>query len=113
MFELAYTAVFLSCTAMSSSRSVSVSVSRNADASRYEARVDGAVAGTCEYILDGSTVTFTHTVVDPAFEGQGVGSALARRALDDARADGLRVVAQCSFIAAYIQRHSEYADLPG
>lgn len=93
--------------------SSSISVSRNADASRYEARVDGVVAGTCEYVLDGPVITFTHTVVDPAFEGQGVGSALARRALDDARADGLRVVAQCRFIAAYMQRHSDYADLIG
>lgn len=93
--------------------SSSVSISRNADAGRYEAHVDGAVAGTCEYRLDGSAVTFTHTVVDPAYEGQGVGSALARRALDDARADGLRVVAQCSFIAAYIQRHPAYSDLLG
>ena len=53
MAQLAYTAVFPSCIAMPSSDSVSVSVSRNADASRYEARVDGAVAGTCEYVVDG------------------------------------------------------------
>jgi len=75
--------------------------------------MDGAVAGTCEYVVEGSTITFTHTVVDPVFEGQGIGSALAKRALDDARAGGLKVVAQCRFIAAYIQRHHDYADLVG
>lgn len=98
---------------MSSSVPVAVSVFRDTGASRYEARVDGAVAGTCEYRLEGSTITFTHTVVDPAFEGRGVGSALARKALDDARSDGLRVVADCRFIAAYLQRHAEYSDLLG
>src|SRR5690606_17493780 len=53
----------------------------------------------------------THTVVETAAEGRGVGSALARTALDAARAEGLRVVPQCPFIAAYIARHPDYADL--
>lgn len=56
-------------------------------------------------------ISFTHTAVPDAFEGQGVGSALARTALDQARADGLAVVAPCSFIAGWIDRHPAYADL--
>ncbi|MCZ2499044.1 GNAT family N-acetyltransferase [Xylophilus sp. Kf1] len=91
--------------------SPSVIISRNADAGRYEAHLDGTLAGTCQYQLQGPVVTFTHTVVDPAFEGRGVGSALARQALEDAHTEGHRVVAQCSFIAAYIQRHESYSDL--
>jgi predicted GNAT family acetyltransferase len=54
---------------------------------------------------------FTHTEVDPAFEGHGIGSALAAGALDDARRRGLVVVPSCPFIRAYITRHPEYADL--
>jgi hypothetical protein len=54
---------------------------------------------------------FTHTVVLPAFEGRGVGSALARGALDDVRASGRTLVAQCPFIRGYIERQPEYADL--
>ncbi len=61
--------------------------------------------------LEGKTITFTHTVVEPEFEGKGVGSALAKHVLDDSRAQGLKVVPACKFIAAYISRHSEYQDL--
>ena len=78
---------------------------------RYEARVDGKLAGTAAYELTDSMITFTHTVVGEGFEGQGVGGALARYALDDARSRGLRVRPLCPFIRSWIGRHPEYADL--
>jgi predicted GNAT family acetyltransferase len=56
-------------------------------------------------------VIFTHTEVLPAFEGRGVGSALAKGALDAVRAEGSSVEPRCPFIAAYIRRHPAYADL--
>ena len=77
---------------------------------RYEAVVDGEVA-FAEYMLRGDVVTFVHTLVPGALEGRGVGSALARAALDDSRARGRSVVPRCPFIRAYIDRHEEYADL--
>src|SRR5262245_30650845 len=79
---------------------------------RYEVTVDGELAGFAVYEdrADGVRV-FTHTEVDDAYEGRGVGSALARGALDDVRASGGRLVARCPFIAAFIRRHDEYADL--
>ena len=68
--------------------------------SRYEVTVDGELAGFAEYRpVDGARV-FTHTEVFDAYEGKGVGSALARGALDDVRARGRRLVALCPFIAA-------------
>ena len=80
--------------------------------SRYEAHLDGELAGFAEYRLGDGVVTFTHTEVDDRFEGRGVGSALARFALDDVRADGSRrVVPLCPFIKRWIDRHPEYADL--
>ncbi|MBC9735460.1 GNAT family N-acetyltransferase [Nocardioides marmotae] len=83
-----------------------------ADAQRWVAEIDGEVAGYAEYTRDGSTVTFTHTVVDDAFEGRGVGSALARTALDATRDEGsTKVVAQCSFIRGWIDKHPDYQDL--
>lgn len=79
--------------------------------SRYEVTVDGELAGFSEYReVEGARV-FTHTEVFDAFEGKGVGSALARGALDDVRASGRRLVALCPFVAAYLERHGEYADL--
>jgi predicted GNAT family acetyltransferase len=78
---------------------------------RYEIRVDGALAGYAAYQPGDHQIVFTHTQVDPAFEGRGVGSALAAAALDDARRQGLRVVPLCPFFAAFLRRHREYADL--
>lgn len=89
-----------------------VATSNNPGESRYEARVDGELAGFAEYELADGLVTFTHTEVDDRFEGQGVGSALARFALDDVRAEGARRVRpECPFIARWIAKHPDYADL--
>src|SRR5687767_343539 len=78
---------------------------------RFEALVDGAVAGWSRYVRRPDRVVFLHTEVEPAFEGQGVGSALARGALDQVRAEGLLAEPRCPFVAAWLQRHREYADL--
>ena len=87
-------------------------VSDNTEQSRYEIHVDGELAGFAEYKLHGDHVTFTHTEVDDAYEGQGLGSKLARGALDGARAAGLAVFPACPFIARYIKRHPKaYLDL--
>ena len=80
-------------------------------AHRFEVRVDGAVAGFAEYRRRGGAVAFTHTVVDEAFEGRGLGSVLARGALDAVRAEGSAVLPFCPFIRSWIQRHPEYIDL--
>ncbi len=75
--------------------------------------MDGAVAGYAEYLLGEHIIVFTHTVVEPAFEGKGIGSRLVRFALDDARARGLKVRPKCPFFASYIDAHTAYADLVG
>lgn len=82
----------------------------NAEAGRYELDTGQGVA-FADYVLGGERITFPHTVVPAAAEGQGVGSRLIRFALDDARARGLTVVPQCSFVASYIERHAEYRNL--
>lgn len=72
--------------------------------------VDGLTA-VAAYQREGDLIVFTHTVVPPEIEGRGVGSTLIRGALDSARDQGLRVVAQCPFVKAYIDRHPAYRDL--
>jgi uncharacterized protein len=80
--------------------------------SRYELRQDGRVVALAKYHREGDAVVFTHTEVDEALEGQGLGSRLAAHALDDVRSRGLKAVPQCSFIAGYIARHEkEYGAL--
>jgi predicted GNAT family acetyltransferase len=78
---------------------------------RYEVRTEAGLAGFARYQRRGGHVVFTHTEIDDAFEGQGLGGQLAKGALDDVRSRGLRVVAQCPFIAEWIRRHPDYADL--
>ncbi|QUX30967.1 N-acetyltransferase [Nocardiopsis akebiae] len=81
------------------------------DRKRYEIRIDGEVAGFAEYILTDDMVTFTHTEIDPAHEGRGLGGTLVRGALDDVRPRGLAVLPLCPFVKGWIQRHPDYADL--
>jgi predicted GNAT family acetyltransferase len=87
-------------------------VARDEPNSRYTMVLGDQLAGFAEYREQGGQIHFTHTVVQEEFEGQGVGSRLAAFALDDARSRGLKVVPQCSFIAAYVKRHEkDYGDL--
>ena len=85
---------------------MSVTVVDNPTESRFEAWVDGALAGVSEYELTSDTIIFLHTNVDEQYEGQGVGSEIARSALDDARARGLYVRPLCPFIRDWLKRHS-------
>lgn len=88
-----------------------ISVRDHPERHRFEATVEGELAGFAVYRLQDDTVVFVHTEVDPAFEGQGVGGALARAALDEVRGRGGRVIAECPFIAGWIRRHPDYQDL--
>ena len=94
------------------SERANVTIDDNPRKDRYEALNEaGVVAGFVEYAHRGGRIVLTHTEVDDAFEGQGVGSALARGALDRARSAGEPVVVECPFIKDYIERHPEYQDL--
>jgi predicted GNAT family acetyltransferase len=77
---------------------------------RYELTVEGHLAATYYQIANG-VITFIHTEVPDALAGRGVGSKLVKGALDQVRSQGLKVVAQCPFVKAYIEKHAEYADL--
>jgi len=91
-----------------------VETKKNESEHRYEAYVDGELAGSAYYELDEKRIVFTHTEVDDRFEGKGIGSSLARTGLDDARTDGTRrVVPRCPFIKSWIDKHPDYADLLG
>ncbi|GAB3179740.1 GNAT family N-acetyltransferase [Micromonospora palomenae] len=79
---------------------------------RFEARDEsGALAGLVTYQLTGSIIAYTHTEVDPQFEGRGLGSTLARAVMDDARARGRTVVPICPFLAEWLGKHPEYDDI--
>jgi predicted GNAT family acetyltransferase len=75
---------------------------------RYELRDGDKVAGFADYTLTPDQVVFTHTVIEDEYEGQGLGSKLARHVLDDVAASGKRIVPVCSFIAAYVRKHRDW-----
>jgi predicted GNAT family acetyltransferase len=78
---------------------------------RYEATRDGAVLGFAAYQKANELIVFTHTEVDRSLEGQGIGGALVRGALDHVRNLGLRVLPICPFVQAWMARHPDYIDL--
>jgi predicted GNAT family acetyltransferase len=89
-----------------------VEVRDNPEESRFEAYVDGDLAGFSAYVVAHGTLNFVHTEVDDAFEGQGVGSALVRQSLDQVRErESVRVTASCPFVRAWMRKHPEYLDL--
>jgi predicted GNAT family acetyltransferase len=87
-----------------------LAVTDNPAKSRYEATIDGTLAGYAEYEPHGPDIAFTHTETLSGFEGHGVGGALAQYGMDDVIAKGKQIVAQCPFIASYIQKHQTYLE---
>ena len=88
-------------------------VTRDDATSRYVLTVDGREAGQAEYALDEGRILFLHTEVAKDAGGGGHGSFLVREALADARERGLIVVPLCPFVAEYLRRHPEEADVVG
>ena len=82
----------------------------NTAQNRYELDADGHIAAVF-YRLSPGVVTLIHTEVASEVEGRGIGSRVVRAALEDARAQGLKVVPRCSFVSHYISRHREFHDL--
>jgi uncharacterized protein len=89
---------------------MSTTLRNNTARSRFELDVDGGTA-VANYKIDGNIITFTHTEVPLRARGAGVASRLIQGALETARSQGLKVVARCSFVQAYLAKHPEFHDL--
>ena len=91
---------------------MSLQIDDNPEERRYEALLDGKLAGFIQYRLQNGRMAMVHAEVEPAYEGQGVGSEMAKVALADVRERGLKLVPLCPFIASYVRRHPDrYLDL--
>ena len=77
---------------------------------RFELELEGHLA-TEHYKLEGNLITFEHTDVPKELGGRGVGSILVQGALDQVRASGRKVIPQCPFVKAWIEKHPDYQDL--
>jgi predicted GNAT family acetyltransferase len=91
---------------------MSLEVRNDTDKNQYSLVEEGSVIGLAAYEVDGDEIRFVHTEVDPEHRGGGHASMLVQQALDDVRANsGNRVVAQCSYVAAWVERHPDYQEL--
>jgi uncharacterized protein len=97
---------------MASTTAPEISVADKPARQRFEIRVDGELAGFAEYRRSRGLIAFIHTLIDPRFEGHGLGTRLVTDALNQVRGDGLAVLPFCPFVRAFMASHSaEYLDL--
>jgi predicted GNAT family acetyltransferase len=87
-----------------------LTASNNDAKSRFEIVTDGHTA-FASYSLRPGEIVLTHTEVPKELGGRGIANVLARAALEYARANGLKVVPQCPFMARFIDRNPEYQPL--
>lgn len=87
-----------------------MTVRDNPAENRFEMDTSAGLA-LINYRRHNGIVTMTHAEVPPALNGQGLGSQLAKGALDLVNARGEKVIPLCPFIVAYIKRHKEYLSL--
>jgi predicted GNAT family acetyltransferase len=86
-------------------------IRKNEAQHRYEIHVDGQLAGFAEYSVLANGILFSHTEVQPAYEGRGLSSRLIAFALDDVRALKTHAIPACQFVAGFLRKHPEYQDL--
>jgi predicted GNAT family acetyltransferase len=90
-----------------------LTVTDNLFEGRYEAQLDGQIVGVAEYELSDDLMILIHTNVEPTHQDQGIGGALARFIVNDARRRGLSVRPVCPFMGSWLDRHPDYADVIG
>ena len=90
---------------------MSLVVSDAQERTRFEAELDGTLAGILNYVVKHGRIALIHTEVLPAFEGQGVAAALTRFALDEARRRELKVIAICPYVRRYLETHPDDMDI--
>lgn len=87
-------------------------VTHDPASSRYVLTIDGEQKGELDYIATEATIEIPHTVVDPSLRGSGLGAKLVQESLDDIRdSTELRVIPTCPFVATWLLKHPDYAQL--
>jgi predicted GNAT family acetyltransferase len=84
---------------------------RGSSGGRWVATLDGYEAEMTYSRASAVLVIIDHTGVPDALRGRGVGPVLVRRAVEDARRDGFRILPLCPFAKAQFERHPEWQDV--
>lgn len=85
-------------------------IRHNPARSRFECG-EGAELAVCDYRREGRVWVLHHTFVPESLRGDGVAAALVKSALAHIRHEGGKAAPTCSYVAAYVRRHPEYAPL--
>jgi uncharacterized protein len=92
-------------------RMTDIDVRHNEKKHRFETEIDGRTAYSEYEMDDDGIMVFTHTIVPEELEGRGIASGIVKHALDHARESGIAIVPDCPYVASWIERHPDYADL--
>lgn len=82
----------------------------NVAGQRFELELEGGLA-FIDYRRSGRTLSLDHAEVPAALHGHGIGARLVQETLDLIRSRSERIVPRCSFVAHFVRRHPQYADL--
>lgn len=90
-----------------------VTVVNNPTESRFEAQVDGLMAGRVDYVTSGSSIDLQHTVVEPGHEGEGIAATMVRQVLERLQVDKprLTVIPTCPYIKRFLSKNPEFQAL--
>jgi predicted GNAT family acetyltransferase len=93
------------------SESSSLAVTHNVSLRRFESQAGDGPLAFLAYTFESDRVTFDHTFVPDELRGRGMAASLVRAALDEARQRGWKILPRCSYVAGFIERNPEFADL--
>jgi len=94
-----------------SEKSEQITVVFEPERSRSAACIDGKHAGECEFIVDGSVWSITHTGVDPAYGGRGIAKLLVLKVIEEARRQQVRIRPICSYAKHMMEGKEEFSDV--
>jgi predicted GNAT family acetyltransferase len=86
-------------------------ITDNPLARRYEARIGQQLVGWVDYGRVRSRLVAIHTEVPPEFGGRGIGTALVRHVIADARASGFTITPRCPLFVSWFERHPDDRDV--
>ena len=94
-----------------SERTEQINVVFEPELNRSAVYIDGKNAGECEFTVDGSVWSITHTGVDPAYGGRGIAKMLVLKVIEEARKQQVRINPICSYAKRMMEGKEEYSDV--
>lgn len=88
-----------------------ISVVFEPNQNRSAAYIDGSCAGECEFTVDGSVWSITHTFVDPAYGGRGIAKLLVLKVIEEARRQQVKIIPVCSYAMRMMEGKEEFSDV--